>query len=180
VLNSSGSIFDAGGILKQVYLPKIILPLITLFANLWKFGFIFALLLLWLWCTGSLPNVSYLALPSLLLLEFGVILAISLPLAALIPYFPDARVTVDALLRSLMLISGIFFPPEKLPPAYHFLFFLNPMAVLIDNYRRILLYDLWPSWNQLAGVGLFCLASFLFTFLFYRTIDQSVVKAIHR
>jgi lipopolysaccharide transport system permease protein len=160
-------------------LPKIVLPLISIFTCLWKSLFVFALLLVWLWCTGHEPSEVYLALPLLLLLEFGVILATSLPLAALTPYFPDARVTMDSILRSLMLVSGIFFSVDKVPAEYHFYFYLNPMACLIEAFRAVLLYGQWPNWNLLAWVATYCVVLLVFTLWFYVRIDRSVVKAIH-
>jgi lipopolysaccharide transport system permease protein len=180
VMGTAGSIFDAGGILKQVYLPKIVLPLIAIFTSSWKFFFIFLLLLAWLWCTGSPPSPAYLVLPVLLLLEFAVILAFSLPLAAVIPYFPDARVAIDALLRSLMLVSGVFFPVSLVPAGLRPYFYLNPMAILIENFRRVLIHGQWPEWGMLGYVALFSAASLAFTWWFYARIDKSVVKAINR
>jgi lipopolysaccharide transport system permease protein len=180
VMGTAGSIFDAGGILKQVYLPKVVLPLIAIFSSSWKFLFIFLVLLLWLWGTGSLPNPAYLSLPVLLVLEFAVILSFSLPLAAIIPYFPDARVAVDALLRSLMLVSGTFFPASILSPTVRTYFYLNPMAILLENFRRVLIKGQWPDWAMLGYVALFCAVCLSFTWWFYARIDRSVVKAIHR
>ena len=126
VMSTAGSIFDAGGILKQVYLPKVVLPMISILSNAWKFLFIFLILLLWLWGAGSPPNIAYASLPVLLLLEFAVILALSLPLAAVIPYFPDARVAVDAVLRSLMLVSGFFFTGNETSGRVPALFLSEP------------------------------------------------------
>jgi len=180
LLSAANSIFDAGGMLKQIYLPKVVLPLISILTSTWKFLFIFFLLLVWVWCTGYPPSVAYFALPLILLLELAVILTFSLPLAAIIPYFPDARVAVDAILRSIMLVSGIFFSVDKLPPVYHFYFYLNPMAVLIEAYRAILLYGEWPRWDLLAYVAIFCACGLTLTAWLYVRVDRSVVKAIHR
>ena len=180
VANAAVSIFDAGGMLKLIYLPKVILPVISIMISSWKFLFIFALLLVWVWVTGHSPNPAYSALPLLLLLELGVILAIALPLSAIMPYVPDARLAVDALLRSVMLISGILFPIEKVPIAYRELFYLNPMAVLITAFRDVLLYDRWPRWDQLGYVVIFCLVMLAGTAWLFVRVDRSLVKAIHR
>jgi lipopolysaccharide transport system permease protein len=180
ILTASGSIFDAGAMLKHIYLPKIVLPLIVLITTTWKFLFLFSLLLVWVWVTGHPPGVAYGALPLLLALQFLVTAACSLFVAAIMPYFPDARIAVDAILRSLMLVSGTFFPIEKLPAAYHFYFYLNPMAILIEAYRDVLLHGHWPSWPLLAYTGAFCLVTMIGVLLFYRRIDRSVVKAINR
>ena len=180
VVNAAGSIFDAGGMLKFIYLPKVILPLISILISSWKFVFIFALLLIWVWASGHGVSATYAALPVLLLLELGVILAVSLPLSAIMPYFPDARIAIDALLRSGMLISGIWFPIEKVPIAWRGLFYLNPMAVLITGFRDVLLHGRWPQWDLLGYVAIFCLVSFAGTAWLYARVDRSLVKAIHR
>ena len=180
ILTSAASIFDAGGMLKHIYLPKIVLPLITLVATTWKFLFVFALLLVWVWVSGHPVKLSYLALPLVMALQLLLNISVSLPMAALIPYFPDARIAVEAGLRSLMLVSGIFFSVDKLSPTYHFYFHLNPIAVLIEAYRNVLLDGHWPNWNQLAYVTFFSTAALSATLWFYQRIDRSVVKAIHR
>ncbi len=180
IMSSSSSIFDAGSMLKFIYLPKIVLPLISILANTWKFLFLLLLLLIWSWCTGHLPSQAYLALPLILLLQLTVILGVSLPLAALMPYFPDAKVAMDAILRSLMLVSGIFFAVEQVPAEFHVYFYMNPMAVLIEAYRAVLLQGLWPDWGKLAYVACFGSFSIMASLLIYKRIDLSIVKAIHR
>jgi lipopolysaccharide transport system permease protein len=180
ILSSSGSIFDAGAMLKHVYLPKIVLPLIVLLTTTWKFLFIFVLLLIFVCVTGHRPTAAYAAIPLLLVLQMMVNTVVSLAVAAVMPYFPDARITVDALLRSLMLVSGIFFGIEKLPAAYHFYFYLNPMAILIEAYRDVLLHGQWPAWPLLGALGGVSIAGLFLVLAFYRRIDLSVVKAINR
>ena len=180
LIGASNSIVDAGGMLKQIYLPKAVLPLISILTNTWKFAFVFLLLILCVWVTGSRPTQAYAALPLLLLLEFAVILAFTLPLAVIMPYFPDARITVDAILRSLLLLSGIFFPVSQLPPTYRFYFHLNPIADLIEAFRAVLLEGHWPDWSMLVYVALVSLGGLAMTALLYGKLDRSVVKAIHR
>jgi lipopolysaccharide transport system permease protein len=180
ILTAASSIFDAGGMLKQIYLPKVVLPLISIMTCTFKFSFIFVLLVLFAWCTGHFPTPAYGALPLLLLLELGVIVAFSLPLAAVMPFFPDARVTVDAVLRSVMLISGVFFPISSISGPYHWLFYLNPMAILIEAYRAVLLDGRWPRWDLLSYVAIFCGVAFLLTTWLYLRVDRSLVKSIHR
>ena len=180
IMASSGSIYDAGGMLKHVYLPKIVLPLIVLLTTTWKFLFVFVLLLAWVVATGHPLTAAYAVLPLLLVLQMLVNVVTSVAVAAVIPYFPDARIAVDALLRSLMLVSGIFFHIEKLPAAYHFYFFLNPMAILIESYRDILLDGHWPPWPMLSALTMVCVAALFLVLAFYRRIDLSVVKTINR
>ena len=180
ILSSSGSIFEAGAMLKHIYLPKILLPLIVLLSTTWKFLFVFVLLLLFLLAAGHPPTACYAALPVLLFLQLLVNVVTSLAVAAVMPYFPDARITVDAVLRSLMLVSGIFFGIDKLPSAYHAYFYLNPLAILIEAYRAVLLSGHWPAWPRLGALAVVCTVFLILVLALYRRIDLSVVKAINR
>jgi len=180
VMGAANSVIDAGAMLRQIYLPKMVLPLILILSSTWKFLFLFVLLVLFCWVTGHPPAVSYIVLPVLILLEFMVIVAFTLPLAFVMPYFPDARVTVEAILRSAMLVSGIFFPVEKLPESYRLYFHLNPMADLIEAFRAVLIDGQWPRWDLMAYVGGFSCAGLLLAIWFHNLVDRSMVKAIHR
>lgn len=180
MMGAANSVVEAGGMLRQIYLPKIVLPIISILSNSWKFIFLFLLLLVFCWATGHPPSLAYITLPLLLALEFAAILAFTLPLAFIMPYFPDARVTVDALLRSVMLISGIFFPVSQLPEAYKIYFHLNPLADLIEAFRDVLLDGNWPQWNLMGYVALICSAGLILSAWLHKLVDRSMVKAIHR
>ena len=180
LLGAANSIVDAGAMLKQIYLPKAVLPLISIFTNTWKFIFVFLLLLVIVWATGHPPSRAYASLPLLLVLEFAVILAFTLPLAVIMPYFPDARITVDAILRSLLLLSGIFFPVSSLPVSYRGYFHLNPIADLIEAFRAVLLDATWPNWQLMGYVTLVSIGGLTITAALYHQLDRTIVKAIHR
>jgi lipopolysaccharide transport system permease protein len=180
MMSAANSVVDAGDMLKQIYLPKVVLPLILILSSTWKFLFLFVLLLIFNWTTGHPPSIAYLALPLVLLLEFLAIAAFTLPLALIMPYFPDARVTVDALLRSAMLVSGIFFSVSSLPHVYQVYFHLNPLADLIEAYRAILINGTWPRWDLMAYVAALSFIGLAATVVLYKKVDRSMVKAIHR
>jgi lipopolysaccharide transport system permease protein len=180
MMGAANSLIDAGGMLKHIYLPKYVLPVISIFSSSWKFLFLFLLLLFFLCCSGHFPNPAYVALPLVLLLEFMAIIAFTLPLALIMPYFPDARITVEAFLRCGMLISGMFFSVSQVPEQYRFYFHLNPLADLIEAYRAILIDGQWPRWDLMAYVAGLCVAGIVLSFWLHHLVDRSMVKAIHR
>jgi len=179
-ITSAASIYDAGEMLKYVYLPKAVLPLIAILSNTWRFGFIFILLLAWCWYSGHVPTHAYFALPAIIFLQLLIIISLGLPLAVIMPYFPDARIVVDAIIKYLWLVSGIFFSADKLPSVVRFYFHLNPLALLIEAYRDVLLKGIWPNWMHLGYVAVFGLISLTCSVWIYKRIDLSIIKAIHR
>lgn len=154
---SMTSIIGKLGLLQQVYLPKILLPLISILNSTWKFLCSFLALLFLFFFLQHALHWTLLALPLIVIVQFLFILGMSLPLAALIPYFRDGTTVVDALMRLLMFVSGIFFTGDHVPESIRGFFYLNPMAVLIEAYRAVVLQGAWPNWGQLGyvcGIGL--------------------------
>lgn len=163
ISNSMHSIIQGKGLMLQVHLPKLIFPTIVICQDLVKQSIVILLLLIFLLIYGIPLTLHWLALPFLMLIEFCLISACAFVVAAVIPFLPDLRYLVYTGLMMLMFCSGIFYSMDAIPAEYHKLFLLNPIALLLNNFRRVLLYRQWPDWGALLVVLLF---SLLFLFLF--------------
>lgn len=163
ISNSMLSIVQGKGLMTQVHLPKVIFPTIVICQDLVKQSIVIILFLVFLLIYGVPLSLHWLALPLLMLIEFFLISACAFVVAAAIPFLPDLRYLVNTGLMLLMFCSGIFYSMDAIPAEYHKVFFLNPIALLLNNYRRILLYGQWPDWGPLI---LLSFLSILFLMLF--------------
>ena len=92
--------------------------------------------------------------------QFALIWSVTSFGAAILPFVPDLRYVIDNGLLLLMFMSGVFFSIEGLNEPIRSLLYLNPVAVLLDAYRTVLLDSNWPSWPALANILLVsCLLS---------------------
>jgi len=162
--NGSNAIMNSKGIVLQAYLPKSFFPLVVALTDAFKFLIVLGLLWAFLWGTGFSPALAWLSLPALMFAQFLVSYGLAALLAAVVPFFPDLRFLIATGLQIGFFVSGIFFDPRTiLRPEHELAFFLNPMAVLIDAYRDVLLTGSWPHWAGLAYVFaagmVLCLAS---------------------
>lgn len=66
------------------------------------------------------------------------------------PLFPDLRFVVETVLLLLMFMSGVFFGRDEIPANIQDWFFLNPIAVIIDSARQVMLHGQWAALDQLA------------------------------
>ena len=57
-------------------------------------------------------------------------------------------------MRALLFMSGIFYDISSFQTPYRVVFELNPVALLIDNLRAVLLRNQFPDWGELAAVFL--------------------------
>lgn len=178
VLSAANSILLNGSLMNQVYLPKLIFPMVTVLANTMKFFIILAILLLFLMVYGIDPSVSWLALPILIVVQFFVVLVTSSLLALLVPFFPDLNILITNAMTLLLFVSGVFFSIRDLPEQAHFWFFLNPMAVIIAAYRDVLMGHHWPDWMQLAAVLLGCLVFGVLVLFLAKRYDRVYPKLV--
>lgn len=154
VARGATSIYSATALINQVYIPKILFPSVAVVTGLLKFCILLVILLAALFCYGIKPTAYFFATPLIMLVQLLFTAGITSLSAAIVPFLPDLRNLVDYGLRVLLFLSGVFFDPRALPPDIQTFFFLNPVAVLIDSYRSVLVREIWPDWSALGLVAL--------------------------
>lgn len=180
ITHSATSILGGRGLMQQVYVPKVIFPLVVILTDLVKFGLVLALLLIYLWVAGFGIGWTYLALPVLLLTQFVLIVGLTLVVAAFVPFVPDLKHLVEHSLQILFYFSGIFFSGSTIPEKYQTYFYLNPMANVIEAYRDILMYQKWPNWLALMLTAVFGLGISILAYRFVQHNDHLYPKLIKR
>jgi lipopolysaccharide transport system permease protein len=148
----SSSISANIGLIRQIYIPKLLLPGMALVTTTIKFLIVFILLMAFLIIIGFVINVTWLALPVLLLIQFIMTLAVGSVLAAVVPFLPDLKFIIDNAMVLLFFLSGIFFDFSSVSPEIMTYLHLNPMLGLIESYRTVLVAGLWPDWELLGYI----------------------------
>lgn len=170
VSQSAVSVLSNMSLVSKVHFPREILPL----AQIGAAGFDFlvaALLFVGLLAWYRIPlRLTWLAAPLLLLIQIVLTIGLSLLLSALIVRFRDLRFVVPLGLQLWLYATPIIYPATVIPANWRWLLRLNPMAALIDGYRRTFLHGQWPDWGGLAGASVLALALGLIGFwVFKRT-----------
>jgi lipopolysaccharide transport system permease protein len=154
VMLSSASIAAKFHVHMQVPLPKYLFPLVDIGTNTIRFGFAFSIILISSLFFSAGINAALLWLPVLLLLQLGLIIGLSLIVSISVTLVPDLRMLVQSLFRLLFFVSGIFFTAERVPANLLPYFHANPIAVLIESYRAVLLYGRAPDIRLLGLTAL--------------------------
>ena len=178
IANGSRAIEANAGIIHQVYLPKYILAAITVSINTVKVLMIFPFLLIFLLASDIPLTIHWLAFPAIFLLQFMLVLSITSLLSAIVPFVPDLKYLIENGLLLLMFLSGVFFNIADFSPSVKVILYLNPMALLIKNYREVLLYGHWPSIFDMVYV--FCWAVFIGLLAYWalNKFDRRFVKVL--
>ena len=150
--NCTESISVSRSIILQMRLPKLLFPITAVTSATLKQGFVFAIVLIWMGAVFG-PNGTWLSLPVLALAQFILILAVGSTVAFVCCWVRDLRFVVRSGLTLMMFCSGIFFSTDGMRPEHQELFRLNPMFVMIEQYRSVLLHANVPDLSWCAKVG---------------------------
>ena len=175
--NATQSLTNGRSLVLQVKLPKMMFPLIGVFSVTLKQVFVFGALLV---VVGALvgSSAAWLALPALLATQLLFIAAVACSFAFLCAWLPDLRFLVASGLQLMMFCSGIFFEIASFPDAMQQWFRLNPMAVMLEQYRLVLLDGELPSFSWCASLGAGCLLWLALLDQAYRHWDDMLTRRI--
>ncbi len=129
----------------KIYFPREILPLASIGAAVLDFAMaviVFAGLML----IYQIPlTINVLWVIPLILIQLILTIGVTLLGAAAIVFFRDVRFVIPLLVQIWMYASPVIYPTDLVPPEYQTLYFINPMAGLIDGYRRALVNGQAPQ-----------------------------------
>jgi len=170
---SPGLILANPNYVKKVVFPLEILPVAllgeALFHGLMSLVILLAGVLLFLgrltWHAAWLP---VLALPLVC-----VTLGLGCFLAALGVFVRDVRNSIGVILTVLFFLTPIFYPVSAVPERVRIVLLINPLAVIVEGVRRVVLFDQLPDWPWLAfamGISLVCLC---FGFSLFQSLKRT-------
>ena len=155
VIQGSTSLVANRGLMQQVYLPKILLPLIPVTANTLKFIVVWVLFLAYVWAFERPPGWDWLAMIPVLLAALSLVLGCVVFAAALVPFVDDLRMLITNGMLLLMFLSGVFFDVSRFDDRIGSWFYLNPLVGLLEALRTTILAPGLPAWGEVVYAGLF-------------------------
>ncbi len=157
--HATGVIVGGGALVKRVLFPAEVLPLVSVLSNMINFLLSLPLLFLFLLLFGRPVTPWAASLPLLLAIQLLLTVGLALPLAALNVHLRDVEQILGNLLILWFFLSPVLYPASTVPASFRRLYFLNPLAGLIQGYRDILFDGRPPQWPQLAFVALVALVT---------------------
>lgn len=154
VTQASNAIVGSAGLISRTPLPLIIPILADVQEGLYRQLLAFAVVGLFLGFSGYPPVLSWWVLAPVLLVSYLLIVACSIYAAILVALARDFSQIIGLAMMALMFLSGIFWDVRDLTPEnQNLVLTLNPLALLIDSYRAVLLYNAMPDMNHLLILG---------------------------
>jgi ABC-type polysaccharide/polyol phosphate export permease len=171
------SISSQAGIVSKVYLPKAIFPFCTAVSQLINFLFSLLLIAAYLLYARIMPGASIFWLPFIMLVQFLLLLAISLIVAYASVFVKDIDNALRHVLRLWFYGSPVIWEPGRLK-GYEWLLNANPMSAVLASYRSVFLNTGSPLFVQLAVTGAVSLLLIVFLLNYYSRNEHKIIKVL--
>ena len=170
----------------KVYFPRIIMPLSIVVSNLLKFGIQFGIFIafyLYYIIKGEdiSPNI-YIVFYPFVIICMGVIgLGLGMIISSMVTKYRDLTFLVSFGVQLLMYVSAVMYSISEIGNSigtYSWIIEYNPLAILIETSRFVLLGEGVVHANQLILTGVFSLAILIFGALIFNKTEKSFIDTI--
>jgi lipopolysaccharide transport system permease protein len=165
---TSGCLVGNSHLISKVFFPRLILPISTLGSVLVDSGVAACMMALILALNGIMPGWQLFLLPLWVVLLLMLALGIGLWAAALTVSYRDVQYVLPVAIQMGLYASPVAYSVAAVPERYRSLYYLNPLAGLMDAFRWSVLGvshrpEFWPvAYSTGVAVGLLVLGSVMF------------------
>jgi ABC-2 type transport system permease protein len=145
------SISAQEGVVRKTQFPRLVIPLAVVLTTLFNLGLNLVVVLVFILAFGVTPMWTWLLAPFLLLALIVLTAAVSMILSSLYPRFRDLAIIWTVLSTVLFYASPVLYPLEKVPERLRDLIMLNPLASLLELFRKWVIDPSAPGPVDLAG-----------------------------
>lgn len=165
--NSGNSIIANQGMVKKIYFPRLIIPLSKAMVGLIDFAITFLILIVLMVYYQVMPSPNAWLAPVFILIGMLAALGAGIWLSALTVRYRDFQHIVPFIVQIGLYVTPVAYPAEfavqHLPKWASTLYFLNPMAGVIQGFR-------WSLFGGEAPGGLFWISLAMVLFLFISSL----------
>ena len=157
----------------KVYFPREMLPtsaVIVSFVDFVVGAIVLAGMMIYY---GVTPGIALLTLPLIVLVQALFTMAMALLVAMANLFYRDVKYLFEVVITVWMFATSVVYPIGLVDGRLGTLLSLNPMTPIIDAYRSVLLYGVWPQAGPMIAVASFSLVFLAGVWLwFHRTEVQ--------
>ncbi|MGX1826593.1 ABC transporter permease, partial [Heyndrickxia sporothermodurans] len=143
ITQGSKSIYSRIRMISKMSFPMSVIPTYVIFAKLYQHLMLLAVVLVIFQFLGYPINIHYLQLPYFIIATVIFLITLSLITSTLTTIVRDFQMLITSLVRILIYLSPILWPPYNMDSRIVAIMKLNPLFYLIEGYRASILGLSW-------------------------------------
>ena len=180
--NACMALTSHAALLTKVYFPREILPLsyiVVAFVDMALASLVLAALMMWFGV--SLTTMALWSLPAIALLT-GLLVGLGLLLSALQVRYRDVGLAIPVLVQVWLFATPVLYPlaavKAALPEPLYALYTLNPMAGVVDTFRRAVVLHQSPDFAALAMSALVVTVILPVAYVYFKYVELTMADVV--
>jgi len=169
---SAGSLVSSGPLITKIYFPRTILVLSTIIAKIIDFCFALIILVIFMVAYQIPITLNILWVIPLFFIQQIFTLGLSLFFAAANLLYRDIQYLLNMILLLWMYATPVFYPADLVPDKYRLIFQLNPMSVIINAYRQVILGGGEPKYSSIIIAFTVSIIVLLLGFSYFKSREK--------
>jgi len=178
VTNSGNSLVGSSNLITKIYFPRMIIPMAAVGAGLVDFILAFLIQAVLMAYYRVQVTWALVMIPPLALLAALLAVGVGMWLSALNVKYRDIRYAIPFLVQIWMFASPIIYPVSMLPAKWRWVFMLNPLTGIIQNFRIALFGNQSFEWNSLLISVAITLAVLVYSAFSFRRMERHFADII--
>lgn len=163
----------------KVYFPREILPLASVFSAGVDFAAAAVVYALLMAVYRVAPTAAFAWLLPLLVVQVAFTMAVTLVLSAVNVSYRDVRYALPLVTQIWLYATPVIYPLSVVPESLRTLYLvLNPMAAVIESYRRVLVAGTTPDLSMLGLAAASSLVLLLAAYAYFKRAERTFADVI--
>ena len=135
---STVSVVGNANLIKKVYFPRELLPVSIVLSNMVNFLLALIVLIAVLFAYALYPSWVLIYLPVIIAIQIIFLSGLALLLSSLDVFYRDTEVIVEVVVLAWFFLTPVFYDiGALLPNSARVIYWINPMASIVESYRLI-------------------------------------------
>jgi ABC-2 type transport system permease protein/lipopolysaccharide transport system permease protein len=175
VSSGAGSLVFNSTILNKVYCPREVFPVATIvvqFVDAVVASVVLGILFVYY---GTAPDLTSLWVPLIFAAQLAFTLGLTLAFATAIVYVRDLRQILGGVLQMGLFLTPVAWGIRSVPEKWRALYCaVNPLAAMIDGYRRVVLLGKAPAWDLFLPAAATSVVVLTIGYVIFRRLEGGI------
>ena len=175
VSSGSGSLVFNSTILNKVYCPREVFPVASIvvqFVDTVIAGVVLGLLFIYY---STAPAWTSVWVPLIFLVQLAFTVGLTLAFSTAIVYVRDLKQILGGILQMGLFLTPVAWGIRSVPDEWRVAYCaVNPLAAVIDGYRRVVLQGKAPAWDLMAPAAATSLVVLIVGYYIFRRLEGGI------
>lgn len=175
VSSGGNSLLNNGMILNKLYCPREVFPFAAIVVAIVDTMLSTVALIVLFVIYKTAPTATAVWLPVILIVELAFVLGVAMAFSTAVVYVRDLSQILAGILQAGLFLTPVAYGIDQVPQRYRFAYCaVNPMAAVIDNCRRVVLWGRPPNWHLLAPAAVTSLLVLVGGYVLFRRLEGGI------